>query len=109
MVWVIIGLLYVLTFVGAKNNLPPHVESFLLLLLALTLGVHVANRWLVPHSNPVLLPLATLLLLLVCCVAAGAAGATPKSDFNPSRPVRMSIYIAPYLVYRPCLLITVVI
>jgi cell division protein FtsW (lipid II flippase) len=61
MVWVIIGLLYVLTFVGAKNNLPPHVESFLLLLLALTLGVHVANRWLVPHSNPVLLPLATLL------------------------------------------------
>ena len=61
MVWVIIGLLYTLTFVGSKNHLPPHVESFLVLLLVLTLGVHLANRWLVPNSNPVLLPLAVLL------------------------------------------------
>jgi cell division protein FtsW (lipid II flippase) len=61
MVWVIIGLLYTLAFLGAKNHLPPHVESFLIVLLVLTLGVHLANRWLVPQANPVLLPLATLL------------------------------------------------
>jgi cell division protein FtsW (lipid II flippase) len=61
MVWVIIGLLYSLTFLGDKGHLPPHVESFLVVLLLLTIGVHLANRWLVPQANPMLLPLATLL------------------------------------------------
>jgi cell division protein FtsW (lipid II flippase) len=60
-VWVIVALLYALASLGAKNSLPPHAATFLVVLLALTLGVHVANRWLVPHANPVLLPLAALL------------------------------------------------
>ena len=61
LVWIIIALLYSLTFIGSKNHLPPHVVTFLGILLCLTMGIHLVNRWLVPHSNPVLLPLATLL------------------------------------------------
>jgi cell division protein FtsW (lipid II flippase) len=60
-VWLIIALLYLLASLGAKNHLPTHTVSFLAVLLALTMGVHLANRWLVPHANPVLLPLAALL------------------------------------------------
>jgi cell division protein FtsW (lipid II flippase) len=60
-VWLIITLLYALASLGAKNSLPPHAMSFLVVVLALTLGVHLANRWLAPHANPVLLPLAALL------------------------------------------------
>jgi len=60
-VWVIVGLLYGLAALGAKGHLPTHTWTFLAVLLALTLGVHISNRWLVPHANPVLLPLAALL------------------------------------------------
>ena len=35
--------------------------TFLGLVLLLTMGVHLANRWLVPHASAVLLPLAALL------------------------------------------------
>ena len=60
-VWVIIGLLYTLAALGAKGHLPPHAISFLVVLLLLTLGVHLSNRWLAPHANPVIVPLAALL------------------------------------------------
>ena len=60
-VWVIIAGLYSLAALGAKGHLPPHALAFLGLVLALTLGVHGANRWLVPHASAVLLPLAALL------------------------------------------------
>jgi cell division protein FtsW (lipid II flippase) len=60
-VWVIIALLYSLAALGAKGHLPPHALSFGLVVLGLTMLVHLANRWLVPHASPVLLPLAVLL------------------------------------------------
>ena len=60
-VWVIIGILYSLASLGAKNHLPTHTLSFLGVVLGLTLGVHMANRWLAPHATPILLPLACLL------------------------------------------------
>ena len=59
--WAITCLLYLLAQMGSKGRLPPHTLTFLGIVLALTLGVHVANRWLVPHSNSVLLPLAAML------------------------------------------------
>lgn len=61
LVWVIIALLYSLASLGTKGHLPAHTVSFLGVLLALTIAVHLANRWLVPFANPVLLPLVVLL------------------------------------------------
>ena len=60
-VWAIIALLYALAALGTKGHLPTHTGTFLGIVLALTVGVHLVNRWLVPHANPVLLPLAVLL------------------------------------------------
>jgi hypothetical protein len=44
--------------------------------------------------------LGPAVLLGLACGAVGVAEGTPKSDFNPSRLLRMSIRIAPCLVYR---------
>ena len=61
LVWLIIALLFSLASLGTKGNLPPHTIGFLGGILGLTIGVHLANRWLVPHANPVLLPLVAFL------------------------------------------------
>jgi cell division protein FtsW (lipid II flippase) len=56
-----VALLYVLASVGRFNHLPPHLVPFLGVILGLALLAHLANRWLVPNANAVLLPLAALL------------------------------------------------
>ena len=61
LVWVIVALLFSLASFGTKGNLPTHTVSFLGGILALTIGVHLANRWLVPYANPVMLPLVAFL------------------------------------------------
>jgi cell division protein FtsW (lipid II flippase) len=53
--------LYVLASLGAKGRIPPHLGPFLGVVLGLTMVAHVANRWLVPEANPVVLPLVALL------------------------------------------------
>ncbi len=53
--------LYVIASLGAKSRIPPHIGPFLAVLVGLSLAVHVANRWLAPQANPVILPLAALL------------------------------------------------
>jgi cell division protein FtsW (lipid II flippase) len=53
--------LYVIAELGAKSKIPPHIGPFLGILLALSLVAHMANRWLVPQANAVILPLAALL------------------------------------------------
>jgi cell division protein FtsW (lipid II flippase) len=53
--------LYVLAELGAKSKIPPHIGPFLGVSLGLALIAHLANRWLVPNANPVILPIATLL------------------------------------------------
>ncbi|MGH9087965.1 MAG: FtsW/RodA/SpoVE family cell cycle protein [Acidimicrobiales bacterium] len=52
---------YVLAEVGAKNKIPPHLGPLLGVLFALVLAAHLANRWLAPNANAVILPLAALL------------------------------------------------
>lgn len=53
--------LYVIAELGAKNKIPPHVGPILAVILGIALIGHVANRWLVPDANAVVLPLATFL------------------------------------------------
>jgi cell division protein FtsW (lipid II flippase) len=53
--------LYILAEEGAKSRIPPHIGPFLAILFSLTLVAHMANRWLIPDANPVILPLTTLL------------------------------------------------
>lgn len=52
---------YVLASLGATSHIPPHLGVFLGIVLGLSLLAHLANRWLVPDANPVLLPIAALL------------------------------------------------
>jgi cell division protein FtsW (lipid II flippase) len=53
--------LYVIAELGAKSKIPPHIGPFLGIVLGLSLIAHMANRWLIPQANAVILPLATLL------------------------------------------------
>ncbi len=53
--------LYVIAELGAKSKIPPHIGPFLGILLGLSLVAHMANRWLAPQANAVILPLAALL------------------------------------------------
>ena len=53
--------LYVIAELGFDSKIPPHVGPFLGILLGLSLIAHMANRWLIPQANAVILPLAALL------------------------------------------------
>jgi cell division protein FtsW (lipid II flippase) len=53
--------LYVIAELAAKSKIPPHIGPFLGIILALSLMAHMANRWLAPQANAVILPLAALL------------------------------------------------
>ena len=53
--------LYVIAELGASSKIPPHIGPFLGVLLGLSLVAHMANRWLIPQANAVILPLAVLL------------------------------------------------
>jgi cell division protein FtsW (lipid II flippase) len=52
---------YVVAELGAKNRIPEHLGPLLAIILGLSLVGHLANRWLVPHANAVVLPIAALL------------------------------------------------
>jgi peptidoglycan glycosyltransferase len=58
---VLVSALYVIAELGAHSRIPPHIGYFLGVLLGLSLVAHLANRWLVPEANAVILPLAVLL------------------------------------------------
>lgn len=53
--------LYVVAEVGTKNKIPPHIGPILAVILGMALVAHLANRWLAPNANSVILPLAALL------------------------------------------------
>src|SRR5271168_4673518 len=53
--------LYVIAELGQNSRIPPHIGPFLGIVLGLSLVAHMANRWLIPQANAVILPLAVLL------------------------------------------------
>ena len=53
--------LYVIAVLGEKSKVPANIGPFLGIVLGLALVAHMANRWLAPNANAVILPLAVLL------------------------------------------------
>src|SRR3984957_17073889 len=53
--------LYVIAALGQKSKIPDNIGAFLGVVLGLALLAHMANRWLAPNANAVILPLAALL------------------------------------------------
>ncbi len=53
--------LYVIAVLGEKSKIPDNIGPFLGVVLGLAVVAHMANRWLVPNANAVILPLAALL------------------------------------------------
>jgi cell division protein FtsW (lipid II flippase) len=53
--------LYVIASLGQKSKIPDNIGAFLGIVVGLALLAHLANRWLAPDANPVILPLAALL------------------------------------------------
>jgi cell division protein FtsW (lipid II flippase) len=53
--------LYVIAEFGLNSKIPPHIGPFLGIILGLSIVAHMANRWLIPQANAVILPLAVLL------------------------------------------------
>jgi cell division protein FtsW (lipid II flippase) len=53
--------LYVITELGQNSKIPADIGPFLGIILGLALVAHMANRWLIPDANAVILPLAALL------------------------------------------------
>jgi hypothetical protein len=59
--WIVIASFYVLASLGAKGHLPARLGVFLTFIVAISLALHFAIRFLAPNSSQVLLPIATLL------------------------------------------------
>ena len=53
--------LYVIAELGTKGKVPAHLAPILAIILGMVLVAHLANRWLVPNANAVVLPLVALL------------------------------------------------
>ena len=53
--------LYVIAELGLRSKVPENLGPFLGIVLGLALVAHMANRWLAPDANAVILPLAALL------------------------------------------------
>src|ERR1700722_6515822 len=52
--------LYIIGSLGQNSRIPPDIGPFLGVILGLAFVAHMANRWLAPDANAVILPLAAL-------------------------------------------------
>ncbi len=59
--WLITTGFYVLASLGAQNHLPPRLGVFLTVIVATSLAMHLAIRWLAPGASQILLPVSVLL------------------------------------------------
>jgi len=91
--------LYVVAELGTKNKIPPHVGPILLVILGISLIGHIANRWLVPNANPIILPLAALLNGIGYVVIVRWTAAAAKSQATWA-VIGMLLYVATILIVQ---------
>jgi cell division protein FtsW (lipid II flippase) len=91
--------LYVIAELGANSKIPPHIGPFLAILLGLALVAHMANRWLIPQANAVILPLAVLLNGIGYVVIAGLNPAYAKEQAAWAA-LGIGLYVVTLLVVR---------
>jgi peptidoglycan glycosyltransferase len=91
--------LYVIAELGTKSKIPPHIGYFLGILLGLSLVAHMANRWLIPQANAVILPLAALLNGIGYVVIASLAPAQAKGQAGWAA-IGIILYIVTLLTVR---------
>ncbi len=91
--------LYVIAEVGAKGKVPPHVGPILAVILGMAIVAHVANRWLVPDANAVILPLAALLNGIGYVVIVRFTPPAAKAQATWA-VIGIACYIAILLVFR---------
>lgn len=91
--------LYVLASIGTTHGIPPHLGPILAVVVGMALVAHMANRWLAPNANPVILPLAALLngIGYVDIVRWTAPAAKEQATWTA---VGLLIYIATLFVIR---------
>jgi cell division protein FtsW (lipid II flippase) len=91
--------LYVIAEVGAKGKIPPHIGPILGVVFAIVLAAHLANRWLAPDANAVVLPLAALLngIGYVVIVRWDPADAKAQATWAA---LGIALYVATLLVVR---------
>ncbi len=59
--WVIISGFFILASLGAQGHIPANATSYLAVMVGISLGLHLAIRFLAPHSSQILIPIATML------------------------------------------------
>jgi cell division protein FtsW (lipid II flippase) len=94
--------LYVLASLGQNSRIPPDLGPFLAVILGLALVAHMANRWLIPDANAVILPLAALLNGIGYVVIARWDHTYPGQARNQALWAALGIclYVATLLVVR---------
>jgi cell division protein FtsW (lipid II flippase) len=91
--------LYIIAEVAHRSKIPPHIGPFLGVVLGLSLVAHMANRWLVPQANAVVLPLAALLNGIGYVVIARWDPANAKSQAGWAA-IGVALYILTLLAVR---------
>jgi cell division protein FtsW (lipid II flippase) len=91
--------LYVIAELANKSKIPPHIGPFLGIVLGLALVAHMANRWLIPQANAVILPLAVLLNGIGYVVIAGLNPAYAKEQAAWAA-LGIGLYVVTLLVVR---------
>ncbi len=88
--------LYVVASLGQNSKVPPDIGPFLGVILGLALAAHMANRWLIPDANAVVLPVAALLNGIGYVVIARWNEWYPYRGEAPNQALWTAIGVAAY-------------
>ena len=81
--WFIVTAFYILAFLGAQGHMPPRLWLFLTVIIAISLGMHLAIKHYAPRASQLLLPIATLL---------NGVGYVEIARWNPTRAAYQAVW-----------------
>lgn len=99
--WVVITFAYILASLGTKAALPTNLGPFVGAMVALSLVVHLANRWLAPDADAVILPIVALLNGLGYVVIARLATSEAPAHLQAVwTALGVAVYVATLVLFR---------